>query len=151
MRHRYAIICGVTIALAATLTPNLARAQQMRCSIHSIRASATNSTISPALEVYRNFFGRPPLSTFTSFELLSTRAVTLSIGSESRLDLGNGVSGQLGLQSSSGARRVLNLVLRHSGRNLLNTRFGVTPGHPFFVVVGSVIPRGTLVLGIICP
>lgn len=150
MSHRYAIILAVTVTVVA-LAPSLAQAQQMRCTVHSIRASSTDSTISPALEVYRHFFGRPPLSTFTSFELISSRAVTVTSGSESPLDLGNGVSGQLGLRSSSSAQRVLNLVLRHSGRTLLNTRFGVTPGHPFFVVVGSVIPRGTLVLGLICP
>jgi hypothetical protein len=151
MSHRFALVPALLVALAMATISSRVEAQQMQCSVHSIRASNESSTISPALEVFRNFFGRPPLSSFTAFELISTRAVTLASGRDSPLDMGHGVSGQLRLQSSSGAQRVLNLVLRHTDRTLLNTRFGVSPGHPFFVVVGSVIPEGTLVLGIICP
>lgn len=152
MRRRiYQLLLGTLAALAVFGTAaGAAEAQQIQCQIHSISATATGSEISPPLEPFRNFLLRPPLSTFTSFELLGTRTVTLRQGAEQPINLDRGIAGQITFSSSQGVQRVLNLSLRHQNRNLVNTTFRVSPGYPMFVVAGSVIPQGTLILGIVC-
>ena len=94
---------------------------------------------------------REPLNSFTSFEVISRRTLRLSQGSAGALQLPGGITGQLTLVSATGAARVLSLTLRRNGQNLVSaSRISVSPGHPFFVVVGSVIDTGTLVLGVTC-
>lgn len=144
------LLLGALAALALSAVAGAAEAQQAQCQIHSISASTTGSEISPALEPFRNFLLRPPLSTFTSFELLSTRTVTLRQGADQPLQLERGIAGQITFSSSQGNQRVLNLSLRYQNRNLVNTTFRASPGYPMFVVAGSVIPQGTLILGIVC-
>jgi hypothetical protein len=144
------LLLGALAALAISAAAGSAEAQQTQCQIHSISASTNGSEISPALEPFRNFLLRPPLSTFTSFELLSTRTVTLRQGADQPLQLDRGIAGQITFSSSQGNQRVLNLSLRYQNRNLVNTTFRASPGYPMFVVAGSVIPQGTLILGIVC-
>lgn len=138
------------LAISAVAGTALAEQAQTQCQIHSISASTNGSEISPALEPFRNFLLRPPLSTFTSFELLSTRTVTLRQGADQPLTLDRGIAGQITFSASQGNQRVLNLSLRFQNRNLVNTTFRASPGYPMFVVAGSVIPQGTLILGIVC-
>lgn len=140
-------LLGAALVLVA---PGEARAQQAHCDVHSIRASASGSEISPELEPFRAHLLRPPLSTFTSFQLIQTQALTLTVGQTSPLRLQHGIAGEFQLTSSENGRHMLSLALRHEDSTLVNTRFRATTGHPFFVVVGSVIPSGTLVLGFVC-
>ena len=142
-----AFLCGAAFLTAA---PSRAGAQQVRCEVHAIRASNEGAEISPQLEPYRVHLLRPPLASFTSFVLIQTQTLTLTQGQASPLRLQNGIAGEFQLDSSEDGRNVLGLSLRHEERTLVNTRFRSTIGHPFFVVVGSVIPRGTLVLGFVC-
>jgi hypothetical protein len=144
------LLLGALAALAISAVAGTAEAQQTQCEIHSISASTSGSTISPALEPFRNFLLRPPLSAFTSFELLSTRTVTLRQGTDQPLQLDRGIAGQITFSAQQGSQRVLNLSLRYQNRNLVNTTFRASPGYPMFVVAGSVIPQGTLILGIVC-
>lgn len=141
---------GLSVALTLVALTTTAEAQQMRCDIHSIRATASGSEISQPLEAYRSHLQRPPLSAFTSFVLIESDTVNLSPGNSGPLSLSDGITGELRFDSAEGSQRIFNLSLRHGRRNLLNSRVAMTPGRPFFVVVGSVIPEGTLVLGIVC-
>ena len=150
MTRRARILISLFAALTVIAVADVASAQQIQCQIHSIRATSTGGEISQSLNAFRNLLLRPPLSAFTSFDLIHTRSVSLSLGSSQPLQLEQGITGEIRFNSSLGAQRELNLSLRHQGRNLLNTTFRVTPGHPMFVVAGSVIPQGTLVLGIVC-
>lgn len=150
MIRRGPIVLGLFAVAVTIAMTNVASAQQIQCQIHSIRASTGGGEISQGLNPFRNLLLRPPLSAFTAFDLISTRSVSLSAGSSQPLTLEHNISGQIQLISSQGSQRELNLALRHQGRNLFNTTFRVTPGHPMFIVAGSVIPQGTLVLGIVC-
>jgi hypothetical protein len=143
-------LAGLLCALALGATASLAHAQQLTCDIHSIRASASGADISAPLDAYRDHLLRPPLSSFTAFELIGTHTVTLRLGAAEDLRLAHGIAGRLELTAVEGAQRIFELSLRHERRTLLNSRIAMTPGRPFFVVVGSVIPEGTLVLGIVC-
>lgn len=150
MTRRGPILLGLFAAAFTIAMASTASAQQIQCQIHSIRASTGGGEISDGLDPFRYLLLRPPLSAFTSFDLLSTRSVSLSTGGSQPLQLGHNITGQIQLNSVQGSQRELNLALSHQGRNLLNTTFRVTPGHPMFIVAGSVIPQGTLVLGIVC-
>jgi hypothetical protein len=151
MRHFWHIVVFLVAASwLLTWAPAAQAEQQMRCDLHAIRASTNGTDISPELESYRAQLLRPPLSAFSSFRLLQRLTVALSPGQTSPIRLAHGIGGELRFDSAEGNQRRFNLALRHSQRTLLNTRFGVSRGHPFFVVVGSVIPEGTLVLGILC-
>lgn len=150
MNRHISTLIGLMTAIVLWAVAGEARAEQLQCDVHAIRASATGSEISPALEAYRSHLLRPPLATFTSFELIESHRLTLTTGRASPLNLQSNISGEFELTSSENGRHMLRLSLSHEGRNLVNTRFRATQGHPFFVVVGSVIPRGTLVLGFVC-
>ncbi len=150
MKSTSRLLIGLLV-LAATITvAGESRAEQIQCDVYAIRASASGSEISPQLEPYRSHLQRPPLATFTSFVLIQTQNLTLSTGQPRPLSLQHNISGEFELTSSENGRHMLRLSLEHDDRNLVNTRFRATSGHPFFVVVGSVIPRGTLVLGFVC-
>ncbi len=150
MRRIGPILMGAITLVTLCSVSAVATAQQLQCNVHSIRAAITGSEISSPLAPYRDQLMRPPLSTFTSFELIDTQRLTLRLGSASDLNLGLDITGQLEFDSVAGTQQVFNLSLRHGRRNLLNSRIAMTPGRPFFIVVGSVIPDGTLVLGIVC-
>jgi hypothetical protein len=149
-RHGRHFWLGVLTAFVVAIAAGTARAEQIQCQLHSIRATTSGAQISPVLEPFRNFLLRPPLSSFTSFELIGTRTVTLRQGANQPISLDHGIAGQITFASSQGTQRVLNLSLRHQNRNLVNTTFRVSQGYPMFVVAGSVIPQGTLILGIVC-
>lgn len=150
MKRHAPLSIGLMAVVLLGILADDAEAQQLQCDVHAIRASATGEAISPSLEPFRSHLLRPPLATFTSFELIETQRLTLSAGRPSPLTLQVNVSGEFELSSSANGQNMLRLSLQHESRNLVNTRFRATEGHPFFVVVGSVIPRGTLVLGFVC-
>ncbi len=150
MTRKAPIIFGaLAIALVSVFATEV-HAQRLTCQVHALRASASGAEISPELQQYRNHLLRPPLSTFTSFQIIQTQTLTLDLGQSQPLRLQHGIGGEIELTSSENGRHRLSLALRHEDRTLVNTRFRASAGHPFFVVVGSVIPRGTLVLGFIC-
>ncbi len=146
-----ATVVGLLVFLAVAVTGGTAEAQPTHCDIHAIRALPTGAVIAEALTPFRTHLLREPLNSFNSFELISTEALTLTPGNSGALQLPGGISGELTLVSATGTSRVLALTLRRNNQNLVSaSRISVSPGHPFFVVVGSVIPTGSLVLGITC-
>lgn len=154
MRHSSTkILVGLATLTILAFASSEAKAEQVRCDVHAIRASASAGSemqISPQLEPYRAHLLRPPLTAFTSFELIETQNLTLTQGRAQPLTLQPNITGEFEVTSSENGLHMLRLSLQHNNRNLVNTRFRATQGHPFFVVVGSVIPRGTLVLGFVC-
>ena len=150
MRRQAPILFGALVIAMISFTTVEANGQQLTCEVHALRASASGGEISPELEPYRTHLLRPPLSTFTSFQIIQSQTVTLNTGRSLPLQLQHGIGGEIELTASENGRHQLSLALRHEDRTLVNTRFRASAGHPFFVVVGSVIPSGTLVLGFIC-